>query len=253
MGLELVIITAQAARGVTSHFNVATLLDGALFQIMGIAITIVTIAVARLGVYALRTQYENRALGTGIRFGVLIMVLGSCVAFAMPRPSPAQLESLRAGRAPSSIGAHTVGAEDSAGSGVAITRWSTAGGDLRVPHFVGLHALQLLPLVGLALGRRLRGRGELAASLTRVAGFGYLGVFLTFLTQALRAQPVLAPDAITLGMFASLVLGCAVAIYRLGCGRTNVRHPAPTAAAERAFDEDSHPEMLDRHSGVLPL
>lgn len=214
-GLELVIIIAQAARGVGSHFNMATLLDAVLFQVMGAAIAIVTLAVARLGVYALRTQYQDRALGAGIRFGLAIMVLGSCVGFVMPRPTPSQLQSLRAGRATPVIGAHTVGAADDAGDGLPLTRWSTAGGDLRVPHFIGLHALQLLPLAGVALGRRLRTRQALAAKLTRVLGWGYLGVFVAALLQALRGQPVLSPDAITCSLFALVIAGTAVAALLL--------------------------------------
>jgi len=208
-GLELAIITAQAARGVGSHFNMATPWDAALFQIMGVAIAVVTVAVARLGMYALRTRYTDAALGAGVRFGILIMVLGSSIGFVMPRPTPDQLASLRQGHVPDTIGAHTVGAPDAAGEGMPLTRWSTAGGDLRVPHFVGLHALQLLPLAGFVLGRKLRGRPALALSLTRIASLGYLGVFLTSLVQALRGQPLLAPDALTWALLAG-VLGASL-------------------------------------------
>jgi len=204
-GLVLVIITGQAARGVRSHFNVATLLDAALFQIMGMAITFVTLAVAWLGLYAWRTRYENAALAAGVRFGIAIMVLGSCVAFLMPRPTASQLASFQQGQPTPLIGAHTVGASDDSGSGLPVTRWSSAGGDLRVPHFVGLHALQLLPLAGFALGRKLRTRPVLAARLTRILGYAYLGVTLTTLVQALRGQPLLAPDATTWWMLASVI------------------------------------------------
>jgi hypothetical protein len=204
-GLELVIITGQAARGVASHFNNSTWLDRGLFAVMGIAIGIVTIAMARLAVYAWRTRFADAALGSGVRIGLVVMVLGSSVAFLMPRPTPAQLESLQAGLETPAIGAHTVGAPDDSGSGLPLTRWSTAGGDLRVPHFIGLHALQLLPLIGFALGRRLRGTPALALSLTRHAGFAYFGLMLTTLVQALRGQPVLAPDALTWGMLAGVL------------------------------------------------
>lgn len=204
-GLELVIITGQAARGVASHFNNSSWLDRGLFAVMGVAITIVTIAMARLAVYAWRTRFADAALGSGVRIGLVLMVLGSSVAFLMPRPTPAQLESLQAGLETPAIGAHTVGAPDDSGSGLPLTRWSTAGGDLRVPHFIGLHALQLLPLIGFVLSRRLRDKPALALSLTRHAGLAYFGLMLTTLVQALRGQPVLAPDAITWAMLTGLL------------------------------------------------
>ncbi len=79
------------------------------------------------------------------------------------------------------------------------------GGDLRVPHFFGLHALQVLPLIGglLALDwtrRRLSERQRLA--LVWTAGLGYLGLVLLLTWQALRGQSIVAPDALTLAAFA---------------------------------------------------
>ena len=56
--IEAVLIVVQAARGVQSHFNVATPLDGAIFSIMGITIAIVVLAALYSGfvIWRARTQ-----------------------------------------------------------------------------------------------------------------------------------------------------------------------------------------------------
>jgi hypothetical protein len=212
-GLEQVIITLQAARGVPSHFNASSALNAALFSTMGVAITVMTIAVAYVAWFALRRPIADRPLGAGIRFGLVAMLFGSTIAFLMPRPTPGQMQEMRAGRQPALIGAHAVGVADG-GPGLPVTRWSTEGGDLRVPHFIGIHALQLLPLLGWRLGRR--GRSSAAATaravrLMAIAGAGTIGLVGVTLAQALRGIPLLAPDGATLALAAALAAGCAIA------------------------------------------
>ncbi|MFD0819784.1 hypothetical protein ACFQ0D_16060 [Micromonospora zhanjiangensis] len=103
-------------------------------------------------------------------------------------------------------GAHSVGVPDG-GAGLPLVGWSTTGGDLRIGHFVGLHALQALPLLAILLNR-LRARLDeyTRARLVVVAGaaYGVLTVLLTW--QALRGQPLLRPDTGTLAAVAALVV-----------------------------------------------
>ena len=232
--VEMVIITGQAARGVPSHFNSATALDGVLFTVMGASISVAWGAMVYLTWRAFRQRFANRALGWGIRMGLLAMVLGSALGFVMPRPTAAQLETLAAGRPTPQLGGHAVGVPDG-GPGLPVTGWSTEGGDLRIPHFVGMHGLQLLPLVGWLLGRR-RPSGR-AARLTVVAGLGYLGITGVLLAQALRGQPLLAPDGWTIFSLVAVVLAtlaaAALAAWKKtgAPARAQLGHPVPEDGA----------------------
>lgn len=209
LALELLIIAFQAARGVPSHFNNRTLFDLVLFQIAGAGILGVSLAFGYLAVRAFRQPFAHPALAWGIRLGFVVFLAGSAVGAIMPRPTAAQLQALQAGQPVPLVGAHAVGVPDG-GPGLPVTGWSQEGGDLRIPHFVGLHALQLLPLAGwLVARRRPTASGRRAGGRLMIAGgLAYLGITGTLLVHALRAQPLTRPDGLTLAMLAA-VLGAA--------------------------------------------
>jgi hypothetical protein len=137
---------------------------------------------------------------------------------------------LRLGQYPQAVldGGHTVGAPDG-GPGLPVTNWSLQAGDLRAPHFVGIHALQLLPLLAWLLGRRARGRGSgRQVGLVHVAGVAYLGLVVLLGWQALRGEPVTRPGAATLAAAGVLLLagvGAAVAVM-IGTGYGGASRPA---------------------------
>ncbi|HEX5689653.1 MAG TPA: hypothetical protein VFX76_06615 [Roseiflexaceae bacterium] len=196
---EMVGIVIQVLRGVPSHFNASTLFDAKLFDIMGSMIMVVWVMTLLVMILLLRQRLPDRALAWSLRLGLLITLVGMASGFLMTSPTPSQQAELRAGHNVAMIGAHSVGVPDD-GPGMPITGWSTTGGDLRIGHFAGLHALQALPLVGWLLGRRRArrlGNGHRVA-LVLVAGLAYLGLTVLLLWQALRGQPLLAPDATTL-------------------------------------------------------
>ena len=216
LALEIVIIVLQAYRGTMSHFNVGSVLDGALFTIMGLAIVVQTSSIIALAVVLWRHRLADGALGWALRLGVTMTIVGASTGALMTQPTAAQLEAARAGERMTIAGAHTVGGPDG-GPGLPGTGWSTEHGDLRVPHFVGLHALQLLPIIALALrARRVPDRTRVR--LTIVAAGSYAGLFAILLAQALRGQSVFAPDGITLMLTASWVVvtvaAAAFAVFR---------------------------------------
>jgi hypothetical protein len=204
--VELGIIVTQVIRGTTSHFNDSTPFNAALWQAMGMSIVVLSTAHLVIGVVAVRQRIADRVAAYAIRLGLGLSLLGMAAAVPMVLPlQDPQVDGIS--------GAHSVGVPDG-GPGMPLTGWSTTGGDLRIGHFVGLHALQVLPLLAILLGRSLGHRLDerTRARLLLVAGTAY-GVLVVLLTwQALRAQPLLHPDALTLGALAALVVATAAAL-----------------------------------------
>jgi hypothetical protein len=219
--LEIVIIDVQAWRGTTSHFNVGTPVDGVLFSIMGMAILVQTLAAMAVAVALWRQRFADRAIGWALRLGMTMTIVGAMTGGLMTTPTRAQLDSARAGHRMTVSGAHTVGAPDG-GPGLPGTGWSLEHGDIRVAHFLGLHALQMLALVAIvfaALGwqeiRRVRIVWAISAS--------YASLFALLLWQALRGQSVTAPDPTTLTALALWAVLTAAAVVIAGWRRESAR------------------------------
>ena len=223
--LEVTIIALQAWRGTTSHFNVSTPLNAALFAVMGSAIVVQTLVSASVAVVLWRQTFQDRALGWALRLGMVITIAGASLGGLMTRPTEAQRQEIATTHEVSIVGAHTVGAPDG-GPGLPGTGWSVEHGDLRVPHFIGLHALQVLPVITLLLWRR-RIEDVRRVRLMLVAGGSYAAVFSILIWQALRGQAFIAPDAFTLaalGLWIALTAGLVVWPFR-------TRSTTPDAAA----------------------
>ena len=151
-----------------------------------------------------------------------ITIIGAMSGGLMTRPTRAQLEAARVSHRMTIAGAHTVGAPDG-GPGLPVTGWSRDHGDLRVAHFFGLHALQMLPLLAFAFARR----GWQEARRVRVtlaAAASYIGLFGLLMWQALRGQSVTTPDATTLtalAMWGVLTAAMWLASHRVGTARAH--------------------------------
>ena len=218
MALEMAVIAAQAYRGTTSHFNASTPLDITLFSLMGVAIVVQTLSTIAVAVALWRERFADAALGWALRLGMTMTIAGAFTGGLMTAPTSQQLAAARAGARMTIAGAHTVGAPDG-GPGLPGTGWSSEHGDLRVPHFLGLHALQALPLVALILARR-RLEDRMRARMVMIAAASYAALFGILLAQALRGQSVLLPDPMTLTLLASWLVATVAAAAAAGAGQS---------------------------------
>ena len=211
--LEVVLIAFQAWRGKTSHFNVGTRLDATVFAVMGTAILVQTASSVAVTMALWRQPFADRAFGWALRLGMVIAILGASTGGLMTRPTAAQLADARGGHRMTVFGAHTVGAADG-GPGLPGTGWNLRHGDLRVPHFVGLHAMQMLPLIALLLVRRSAADAETRrVRLVWVAGVSYFTLFALLLVQALRGEALAAPSPATIAAFIVWASGTAAAAW----------------------------------------
>ncbi|MEM9650164.1 MAG: hypothetical protein AAF969_16930 [Bacteroidota bacterium] len=173
LAIEIIIVVLQASRGVQSHYNQSNLLDGILFGIMGLLISIVVFTMIFYIVETIRLKMSvPRPVQWGILLGWMVVLFGSWVGGQM-------------------IGqmAHNVGVADG-GEGLPLLNWSTIAGDLRVAHFFGLHGIQIIPLFAVMLTRKWKA-SKMAQNLVVIL-FGLLyGSWIAFtFYQAKQGMPL---------------------------------------------------------------
>jgi len=171
--LETVYIVLQAARGRRSHFNFDTQIEAAFYALMGLgALFLIVIAIV-LGVQIWRKGQS----GPGLRIGAVSgLILGGVLTIVMA----GYMSSVNTGRW---VGEHPAG-----GAVVSFFGWSREVGDLRPPHFVAMHMMQTLPLIGwlmdgLRAGPRASGVIIGAAAAAQIA----IALFLFF--KAVAGEP----------------------------------------------------------------
>ncbi|WP_119273414.1 hypothetical protein [Taklimakanibacter deserti] len=166
---EVIYITFRASRGEASHFNEATTITRLLYAAMGLGAVALSVVTGFIGWRILRRAPSSPlAFATGLGF---ILAGGMAILF---------------GGYMSGQGSHWVGGDLSDATGLPFFHWSTTGGDLRVPHFFGLHIMQALPVLGF-LVRDLS--PPQAKSLTGLGAVIWVGLtFLTFF-QAISGLP----------------------------------------------------------------
>jgi hypothetical protein len=229
IAIEILVIDTQAARGTTSHFNMTTLFDRATFILMGISICTLWFSMAAMTGGLVLQEVKPRSWAWSLRLGLLLSLVGAAGGGLMLRQTPEQTRTVGSNH----FGSHTVGAPDG-GPGLPIANWSTRHGDLRVPHFLGLHAVQILPLMGWWLLGKRRFTEQQRTGLVWLASGVYFLAYVLFTWQALRGQPLLQPDGATLAAALGIALfaGTGTIIVMVNSMRAAIFQSARTLEVE---------------------
>lgn len=130
---EIGYIAFQAARGRPSHFNFDTPFETGMYALMGVGAVYLALVPLILG-----RRIQEQGGSSGYRLGA---VTGLYLATVLTLVVAGYMSGVAYSRW---VGVPTGGA------GIPFFGWSREVGDFRPSHFVGLHAMQILPLVGLA-------------------------------------------------------------------------------------------------------
>jgi len=165
-GFELIYIIFQASKGQLSHFNISTPTHSLIYSLMGLIAVLVTLYTAYIGLLFLTQSFPNlpNYYVWSIRLGILIFIVFSFEGGLM-----------------GSRMNHSVGAIND-NSNWWILGWSKTVGDLRVSHFIGMHALQILPLLSFYIFKNTK------ATIIISIIYGLLAT--TTLVQALNGKPI---------------------------------------------------------------
>jgi hypothetical protein len=234
LAVEQIAIVAAAASGTTSHFNVSTPLSTTLWGIMAVSITVLYVATFVTTVLLFWMPLPTVSLTVAVRAGAGIALVGLGLAFLMTGPTAQQLDDYQG-----IVGAHTVGVSDG-GAGLPLLGWSTVAGDLRIPHFVGMHALQFIPLVAIVLdllGRRIRllADDRVRTRLVIVAAGAFAATLAVLTVQALGGQSIVRPEGgiLVAGWSIAAATVASVAVILLDAARRR-----PSASAPAAEEKD---------------
>jgi hypothetical protein len=162
---EIIYIAIQAGRGELSHFNVSNTFYSSMYILMALAATVVTLFTGYIGILFFQKGFPDLCdyYMWAIRLGIIVLVIFSLEGFVM-----------------GSRMSHTIGGPDGA-HGIPFLNWSRKYGDPRVAHFIGMHALQVLPLASYYILKNLK------LTLGFALLYGLLALYV--LLQALNAKP----------------------------------------------------------------
>nr|MBS0037890.1 hypothetical protein [Saprospiraceae bacterium] len=162
MWIEILLISMQSFRGVGSHFNVETPFDGTVFSIMGAVIGFNAVVVGIWFVLFVFFDSGGGKYRTSIIWGLFLFLLGNLSGYLIIRYGWALPATEMADK-------------------LAVVGWKSGLRDLRIPHAIGLHAIQVLPLTMWGIFKL-----KLNAKFIHGVGILYLSAYLFSLLMALE-------------------------------------------------------------------
>jgi hypothetical protein len=138
VAFEILSLAAQAWR-TAYHLSGQSLLDTSLAQMTNSMVMVNTAIVcwmlALFFANRVRTEQIDGPIVAAIRYSIIIFLAGNAIGgYMLAR------------------GSHTVGVADG-GPGLPFVNWSVIGGDLRIAHFIAIHAIQIVPLFAYILSQ----------------------------------------------------------------------------------------------------
>lgn len=192
---EWALITLQKYRGVPSHFNTATGFDAAVFSAMGAMIVVLTGSVVVLLGWAMVGSRAPPSVAMGFRFGLGFLAVGLLLGYWIIRNGGQIVDE-----------AVLASFDNAAVLGSA--------GDMKVPHAVALHGLQVVPALAWLVGFGSTDEG-VRIRLVALCAASYAAMLAGTLVQMVAGRAPLDPSPIVLLLYVAGSAGVAAA-YAVG-------------------------------------
>jgi len=185
MFVEVFLVTMQRWRGTASHFNFTTPFDAAVFSWMGVMIGFVGIVVLLMTLWSFFSLKTSSSMALAIRVGLVLLVIsqtfgGITIGNGLQKVFEPETQKF-------------------VSSGIESASIFGTAGNMKVPHAVTLHAIQVLPLLAWLLFFTRRSESRRTKT-TLMAAVGYIGLAVVIAIQTFSG---LAP--IDMGLLATLV------------------------------------------------
>ena len=170
---EVVYIAIMASLGEASHFNLSSNFTSIMYSIMGIGAASMVLVLPWMAYLIAKQNPLSNPL-------ILAIVIGLCLTCLLGGSFGNYL---------SSNGGHWVNAAPTDANGVWLFNWVMDGGDLRVAHFFGMHAMHAFPIFVVLLPQHWSPRFKLKILIVFIVAYVLFSAHTFF--QAVNGQPFL--------------------------------------------------------------